>query len=432
MADFDPYHKWLGIAPKDQPPHHYRLLGIDLFESDPDVIDAAANKQMAFLQSCASGPKLVFSQRLLNEIAAARLRLLNAKEKAAYDAKLRTQSAEQEHRKLVSVSNAVSTETVEEPEAEGNLPDFNVEEPFCIENLIRQAPKRSSSQIKPGGSFFPMLLVTTLLVCGAVGLFYRFGKSNEKSALGGKTGQSGIASRKNQKVPKKTAEESRPKSEKANSNLASTRKATDKKDAQAKSLNSSPSSSLEEGAYRESALTAGQAPNVSSGSPETVRSPQSGSLEVEKPKSIPTPQPPTKIATGTKKTEVKKEPKRPTFVLNDAFHWAGNWYWFSESQATFQEALVQAKRAKGRLVIIGSKDENRFIADRIRGSTFLGMLKEKGIWNNALGNRQSFFNWDNGQPSNGQEEVFAAIHKDGRWHDYLSDKLYFCIEWGTE
>ena len=35
---FDPYHKWLGIPPQDQPPHYYRLLGIELFESDPDVI----------------------------------------------------------------------------------------------------------------------------------------------------------------------------------------------------------------------------------------------------------------------------------------------------------------------------------------------------------------------------------------------------------
>ena len=32
---FDPYHDWLGIAPKDQPPNHYRLLGVDLFEANP-------------------------------------------------------------------------------------------------------------------------------------------------------------------------------------------------------------------------------------------------------------------------------------------------------------------------------------------------------------------------------------------------------------
>jgi hypothetical protein len=29
MSDFDPYYHWLGIAPKDQPPNHYRLLGVE-------------------------------------------------------------------------------------------------------------------------------------------------------------------------------------------------------------------------------------------------------------------------------------------------------------------------------------------------------------------------------------------------------------------
>jgi hypothetical protein len=28
----DPYDEWLGIPPKDQPPNHYRLLGLELFE----------------------------------------------------------------------------------------------------------------------------------------------------------------------------------------------------------------------------------------------------------------------------------------------------------------------------------------------------------------------------------------------------------------
>ncbi|HQU45105.1 MAG TPA: hypothetical protein PK867_19985 [Pirellulales bacterium] len=41
MQAFDPYHKWLGIPPKDQPPNHYRLLGIELFEEDLEVIDLA-------------------------------------------------------------------------------------------------------------------------------------------------------------------------------------------------------------------------------------------------------------------------------------------------------------------------------------------------------------------------------------------------------
>jgi len=89
---FDPYHKWLGIPPSEQPPNHYRLLGISLFESDPDVIDAAANRLMAYLQGCATGPHVALSQKLLNEVAAARLCLLDPKKKKAYDTRLKARA----------------------------------------------------------------------------------------------------------------------------------------------------------------------------------------------------------------------------------------------------------------------------------------------------------------------------------------------------
>lgn len=90
MAEtFDAYHKWLGIPPEHQPPNLYRLLGINLFESDPDVVEAAADKQFAYLKGCASGPHVALSQKLLNEISAARLCLLNPAKKAAYDASLK-------------------------------------------------------------------------------------------------------------------------------------------------------------------------------------------------------------------------------------------------------------------------------------------------------------------------------------------------------
>ena len=45
--EFDPYHKWLGISPKEQPPNPNRLLGVDLFESDKDVIASTADTQMS-------------------------------------------------------------------------------------------------------------------------------------------------------------------------------------------------------------------------------------------------------------------------------------------------------------------------------------------------------------------------------------------------
>lgn len=89
---FDAYHKWLGIPPKDQPPNHYRLLGLELFESDMEVIEAAANRQMAYVQQRATGENVAISQKLLNELSAARVCLLDSKRKAAYDVQLRSQA----------------------------------------------------------------------------------------------------------------------------------------------------------------------------------------------------------------------------------------------------------------------------------------------------------------------------------------------------
>jgi hypothetical protein len=90
-ATLDPYWKWLGIPPKEQPPNYYRLLGIALFESDPEVISNAADRQMAHVRSYQTGPHALLSQRLLNELSAARLCLLDAARKSAYDARLRYQ-----------------------------------------------------------------------------------------------------------------------------------------------------------------------------------------------------------------------------------------------------------------------------------------------------------------------------------------------------
>jgi len=89
MAAFNPYHKWLGIPPADQPANHYRLLGLNLFESDPDVIDVATEQRVVYLRGCATGEHIAASQKLLNEVAAARLCLLNSEKKRKYDADLR-------------------------------------------------------------------------------------------------------------------------------------------------------------------------------------------------------------------------------------------------------------------------------------------------------------------------------------------------------
>ena len=87
--DFNPYHVWLSIRPEEQPPNHYRLLGLQLFETNADVIDSAADRQMAHLRTFQSGKHGDLTQRLLNEVAAARICLLDPKKRAAYDQQLR-------------------------------------------------------------------------------------------------------------------------------------------------------------------------------------------------------------------------------------------------------------------------------------------------------------------------------------------------------
>ena len=89
MSDFDPYYKWLGIPLEEQPPTHYRLLGIQLLEQNAEVIEAAANRQMAYLQELSAGDAHIDeAQRLLGEVAKARVCLLNTESKAAYDAEI--------------------------------------------------------------------------------------------------------------------------------------------------------------------------------------------------------------------------------------------------------------------------------------------------------------------------------------------------------
>ncbi len=78
MAEsFDPYYNWLAIPPDEQPPNHYRLLGLKAFEANANVIDTSADRQMAHVRSFQTGDRAADSQRLLNELATARRVLLD-------------------------------------------------------------------------------------------------------------------------------------------------------------------------------------------------------------------------------------------------------------------------------------------------------------------------------------------------------------------
>lgn len=87
---YDPYYELLGIEKSLSQPDHYALLGLKRFESDPDAIEEAATQRMSALQEIAAGELMDDSQRLLNELSAARRCLLNPVEKVAYDEALRS------------------------------------------------------------------------------------------------------------------------------------------------------------------------------------------------------------------------------------------------------------------------------------------------------------------------------------------------------
>jgi WD40 repeat protein len=86
---FDPYHRWLAIPPKHQPPNCYRLLGLELYEDDAEVIRDAAAQRMAHVRTYQLGQYSELSQRILNELAGARACLLDQARKAEYDRELR-------------------------------------------------------------------------------------------------------------------------------------------------------------------------------------------------------------------------------------------------------------------------------------------------------------------------------------------------------
>jgi hypothetical protein len=89
----DAYQKWLDIPPEEQPPSHYRLLGLESFEADRATIDGAAKRLMGALQKQLAGPDQASIRKLLDEISDARRCLLLGDRKTAYDQKLRASLA---------------------------------------------------------------------------------------------------------------------------------------------------------------------------------------------------------------------------------------------------------------------------------------------------------------------------------------------------
>ena len=108
---FDPYQQWLGIPPEEQPPNHYRLLGIRPFEDNVEAIEAAADQRTGNLHAFQKGEHAGLSLKLLNEVSLAKVCLLNPNRKAAYDKGLRERLAV-ETRQLECMVTMVMVTTV--------------------------------------------------------------------------------------------------------------------------------------------------------------------------------------------------------------------------------------------------------------------------------------------------------------------------------
>ena len=181
MAAFDPYYEWLGIPPKDQPPHHYRLLGIELYESHLTAIDAAANRIMAYLQELSNGENGALAQQLLNEVSAARVCLLNKKRKATYDQTLKTKLSNQKQKKKNKPAAAKTPPPLPvaipvDPAEESTFPETGIPQISTEDSQpgssLGASSRRTNRRTKQGENRLVLIVIGLLLIVAiALGVY---------------------------------------------------------------------------------------------------------------------------------------------------------------------------------------------------------------------------------------------------------------------
>jgi hypothetical protein len=161
-SGFDPYYKWLAIPPEEQPPNYYRLLGLRHFESDPEVIEAASDQRMAFLRTFQAGQYSALSQKLLNEVAGAKVCLLSPEKRAGYDAALRnTASVDSSAPDLSPAAPPIAAD-------KDNLFDFGQLGVSGDAGSSRIGRARSHSRPEAGGRSGHRILIATMALCAVL------------------------------------------------------------------------------------------------------------------------------------------------------------------------------------------------------------------------------------------------------------------------
>jgi hypothetical protein len=196
MADFDPYHRWLGIPIDEQPPNFYRLLGLVEFESDGEVIQDAADRQMSHVKRYAAGAHREVANQILNELAKAQLTLLDPNSRKEYDRPIkraRKKAKEKEKQKRLEAENRRLKKSEKQHEKELKSKTKNevlrtkakeVENLATPEYKLAPEPKpaavhrpkfrpvNSSVDLEKGKSkaFWPLVVVWGLCAIGAIGI----------------------------------------------------------------------------------------------------------------------------------------------------------------------------------------------------------------------------------------------------------------------
>ncbi len=178
MAEqFDPYRKWLGIPSQDQAPNHYQLLGIPSGENDPDVIENAANRQMAHVRTFQAGKHSKLSQQILNELSTAKRVLLTSDKKSEYDAQL----AAQQQALATSLTRPPTIPPLAQdslpPPAETPVPDTSIRPRGGRGRISRRHRRRQHKS-----SSFP-ILVGIVVIAILVGIVMLLANRKENSSV---------------------------------------------------------------------------------------------------------------------------------------------------------------------------------------------------------------------------------------------------------
>ncbi|XP_036124594.1 asialoglycoprotein receptor 1 [Molossus molossus] len=111
----------------------------------------------------------------------------------------------------------------------------------------------------------------------------------------------------------------------------------------------------------------------------------------------------------------------------------GSCYWFSRSAKSWPEAEKYCQLENGHLVVIGSKEEQKFVQHHMGSmNTWMGLTDQNGPWRWVDGTdyEKGFKNWRPEQPDDwfghglGGGEDCAHFTSDGRWNDDVCQRSY--------